>query len=674
MRPDAVVDTVLARVVRRTWMAHALGAAAAGSLCGALLAAVLLRQGTPDATLMGVVAAAIVASVWMWRGRRGRTRVSAAAVVERAHPEFRNLVVTAEELLAHPDRASTRMRDRVLMDAAARIGGIRISDVVSIGRRAALCAGAAALWLAVPFGLAPVAPGAGRFDVNPTTTGKADGELRRRVVAELRPPRYIGVGSSELVNPERIDAVEGTSLRLRVAGGASRIRFGSSVLAGRQEGDVLIAETTLTESGYLAVEPGGPLVPVTVTPDRAPAITVDAPGRDLLLPASVDGIPVSASATDDFGLESLEIRYTKVSGTGEQFEFEEGTLPLALSRSTEREWQGRARLALNALKLGPGDALVYRAVGRDRRQGDAGLASSDTFFVEILGPGQVALEGVEMPPEQERYALSQQMVVLKIQRLRARERSMNRAALEEEAAAIAAEQRAVRANFIFLMGGHVEDEFEEAEQSHEIQEGRLENNARKDISAAIHQMSLSEQGLTAVDTGRALPPAKAAVEALQRAFGRNRYILRSLAARSRIDPSRRLTGELDAAADWRRKLTPVVVDRTMRESRALMVELLDIAAAIHARGQVPDQRFTRLAEQALAVEPAAAEWQDVAAKLIRLRDAVAEKRPASEVKARMNDAIAPVLAAAGRNARRGQDAATLPATRLFSAWAEEARR
>ena len=38
-----------------------------------------------------------------------------------------------------------------------------------------------------------------------------------------------------------------------------------------------------------------------------------------------------------------------------------------------------------------------------------------------------------MPPEQERYALSQQMVVLKIQRLRARERSMNRAALEQEA-------------------------------------------------------------------------------------------------------------------------------------------------------------------------------------------------------------------------------------------------
>ena len=105
-----------------------------------------------------------------------------------------------------------------------------------------------------------------------------------------------------------------------------------------------------------------------------------------------------------------------------------------------------------------------------------------------------------------------------------------------------------------------------------------------------------------------------------------------------------------------------------------MVELLDIAAAIHTGGQGPVHRLTTLAEQALAVEPGAAEWQGVAAKLIRLRDAVAEQRPASDVKARMNDAIAPVLAAAGRNARRGQDAATIAPARLFSAWAEEARR
>ena len=185
-------------------------------------------------------------------------------------------------------------------------------------------------------------------------------------------------------------------------------------------------------------------------------------------------MPLRASASDDFGLQSLEMRYTKVSGTGEQFEFEEGSLPMG-GVARERASRGRGARRLPSPRSGSSPATRWstawsRAIGGP---GEAGLASSDTFFIEIAGPGQVALEGFEMPPDQERYALSQQMIVLKIQRLRARERTLGRAALEEATAAIAAEQRAVRANFIFLMGGHVEDEEEEAERSNEIAEGRL---------------------------------------------------------------------------------------------------------------------------------------------------------------------------------------------------------
>ena len=148
------------------------------------------------------------------------------------------------------------------------------------------------------------------------------------------------------------------------------------------------------------------------------------------------------------------------------------------------------------------------------------------------------------------------MILLKLQRLRAREATLSREALTQEVDGLGAEQRSVRANFIFLMGGSVEDEEEEAAQSNEIQEGRLENSARREISTAIRFMSEVETALGAVNTGAALPPAKSAVEALQRAFGRNRYFLKTLAERSRIDPSRRLTGDLKEAADWRRLLGP----------------------------------------------------------------------------------------------------------------------
>src|SRR5262249_23937390 len=156
--------------------------------------------------------------------------------------------------------------------------------------------------------------------------------------------------------------------------------------------------------------------------------------------------------------------------------------------------------------------------------------------------------------DRERYAVSEQMIVLKLERLRARESSLSREALAEETSTLAAEQRAVRANFIFLMGGQVEDEEAEAKQSSEIQEGRVENSARREINSAIDFMGQAEQSLVAVDTAAALPPAKSAVDALQRAFGHNRYFLRTLATRSRLDPSRRLTGDLKEASGWNRSL------------------------------------------------------------------------------------------------------------------------
>jgi hypothetical protein len=313
-------------------------------------------------------------------------------------------------------------------------------------------------------------------------------------------------------------------------------------------------------------------------------------------------------------------------------------------------------------------------VGRDARAGEAGFASSDTFFVEIQGRGHVLIEGLAMPPDEERYALSQQMVVLKIERLRAREKAMTPEALREEAALIAAEQRSVRTHFIFLMGGHVEDEEEEAEHSHEIQEGRLENSARREISTAIHHMTASEHGLTAVSTAQALPAARAAVEALQRAFGRNRYLLRSLAVQSRIDPSRRLTGRLDQASDWARQIDEPLEDPVAAATRGLLAGLLRTAAALADGRAVEPARLSALAEQALAIDPASPHWQQVARGILDVRDAWADGATLEDVRAGLQRAAAPVAQAVQAAAR----AQAMPGTRRTSplerAWADEGRR
>ena len=66
------------------------------------------------------------------------------------------------------------------------------------------------------------------------------------------------------------------------------------------------------------------LVLLNVGPDRVPSVRIEAPGKDLLLPDGARTIPLRITASDDLALERLELRYTKVSGTGEQFEFVDG--------------------------------------------------------------------------------------------------------------------------------------------------------------------------------------------------------------------------------------------------------------------------------------------------------------------------------------------------------------
>ena len=587
--PDLIGD--LAAVARRLRIGEILRTIAVALPLAAALD-VLLRTTGLSAAAAGAIAVAVLAGsvgLWLRRVRRRWIPAAAARAIEAARPSSRNVVITAEELLRHPERAAPSIRARVLHESAEIAGAIARTEVVPLRRPAVLAAVAlgfaATLVTGVSGRATRVAVGAIQQAVERVSPGTGGAPA---VLATIVPPAYTHEAARTFENPERIEAVQGSRLSLTVrGGGAWRVRFGPDALVATASGDATVVDLDLSRSGYLAIESqdreasaSRRLLPVTVIPDRAPTIRVEAPGKDLLLPDATPVVGLSASATDDFGLQSLELRYTKVSGSGEQFEFKEGALPLTIARESGRAWKARTDLALAKLGLTPGDAMIYRIVGRDERPGDAGLASSETFFIEVAGPGQVALAGFELPPDRERYALSQQMIVLKLERLRARERSLDRSSLEQEVGNIAAEQRAVRANFVFLMGGQVEDEEAEAEHSHEIQEGRLENTARREIVDAIQHMGKVEVGLAAINTTAALPPARAAVEALQRAFGRNRYILRTLPVRSRVDPSRRLSGELSKASDWRRELIPPAPDAAVEAARALLARLLDLAPSV----------------------------------------------------------------------------------------------
>lgn len=615
--PRTRVHGFISAVSRRRGMLHvALSVAACGAAWLALSLGVFIAGKGDLVAALRLPAAVLGAVVAMSAAYRFRSRRASAAAIERAIPGCRNLIVTAEELERYEDRASPAMTRRVLVAADAALSGAKPGQVLPLRWiLMPLAAGLAAAVLTTP--LAQQAIRESTAVVTRALPSLSDAPQFQVLV---EPPAYSGRRSETLDRPARLEVLAGSSLTFELRGQA-RVRFGDTPIQG-----TVVARA----SGYFAVDsevegaetPRVVLIPLSVTPDRAPTVRIVAPGKDLLLPSGNRTIPVTIHASDDLALDNLELRYTKVSGTGEQFEFEEGTLPVRLERTSAREWRASGALALATLRLGPGDSLVYRAVARDQRPNAAGDAASDTYFVEITGPGQVALEGVDRPSELERYAMSQAMIVLKIERLQAKAAGLPHKTLVEESAGLAAEQRTVRANFVFLLGGYVEDEVVEAEHSHEIQEGRLENTARKDIETAISQMTRAAEMLTALSPSGALPPARAAVESLQRAFGRSRYLLRALAVRSRLDRSRRLTGNLEEAGNWQR-LPPNQDARVGDAVRHLLERLLDAAAALKAGQTVPPRTFEAMAESAMAIDSASPVWQEVARQLIGATDAAA---------------------------------------------------
>jgi hypothetical protein len=496
--------------------------------------------------------------------RRSIRRPAIVAAIERALPFSRNLVFTAGELLAGDLHTTPLVRARVLANAAGLARRASLARALPLRRLSHVVFVAAMAW-AVALAIALWRPGA--VTVVQRLVPASPTSPSPHVVATIQPPAYTGLAARTLQDPLEIDAVEGSA---------------ATVVMGR-----FTTRAVLERTGYLAIGEGDSrrTIPVVVSPDALPSVRLTAPGRDLVYAGGNARITFDAHATDDFGLRSLALKYTKVSGSGENFAFQDGEIPLGLAKASGRDWTGRASRSLAELELKDGDVFVYRAEAADARPG-GGVASSDAFFIEISKLGAAAGDAFTMPEEETRYALSQQMLIVKTERLNQRRGSMAPSAATEEALNLAVEQRMIRAEFVFMLGGEIENEEVEAEQSNELQEGRLRNQGQRDLRAATVAMSQAEKLLSGGNTADALAAERAAVAALQRAFARGRYILRALATRSQLDAARRLTGSLADARDWWRLPAPATSNRRAALLQDLLRGIAELSRVIAERGRV----------------------------------------------------------------------------------------
>ena len=577
--PDAVsVEARLLKIWQRTAVRSALRGVSVGLVVGAALVAVgLPTQAITRAAL--IAAPVVIGAVLGWLQARSR-RDRIAHVVEAVVPASQNVIVTSHEIARDQRQVRDDVGARVHADALEMLGRRTPASLVPIGREV----GAVAVGLVLVAGAAMLnarteAPGL------PVVDPAAADVLR--VVATVTPPPYTGMAAASLADPERITALEGSKIALRITANATTLALttlaGAATIQPQASGDFAI-EMTAAANGFIAVEPRAAdgragdrrLIPLAVTPDRAPVVRIVTPGKDLFVTEPRRSLEVSVTADDDLALASLALKYTKASGSGENFTFKGGDVPLTLTRTNGRQWTGHVNWQLDPLAMEPGDVIVYRAVATDHRPGRAPV-ESDAFMIELLSPTEVAADGFAVDDQREKYALSQQMIILKTERLIAAKPKMTAEAFRDSAATISAEQRTVRAEFVFMMGGEIEDEEVEAEHEHEIAEGRLGTGGRLDVMRAIRLMSVAAKSLNDGAVEAALPVEKDALVALQRAFSKNRLILRALTKREQLDMTRRLSGTLSDIARDPRSAPAADADATRTAARQVLADTLEVA-------------------------------------------------------------------------------------------------
>jgi hypothetical protein len=619
---DAVLDAIgdYRRRLRLAELSVLVVAAAAAA--GVILATAWL-SGVPPAInrLASLAAFGIgVAAFGMWSWPRWTT-ARVAATIESRRGGLDNLVVTAEEIARRTDAPWHPVIKREVTSAAvSRLAELAVSDVQPLGRPLTLGVGAVVA-LAILVAALPSATILTRATtLNPVRPDQpvalASGDVR----VVIAPPAYARRAVVALVNPPSVTVLEGSRVRLEVpqAVPAALINLDGTALQFTDEGERRVLDLPAVDSRPLLIrfaplQGSSPdrLVHLRVDTDERPVVRIERPAKDLVFPDSTRRVPVAIAARDDVGLEALVLKYTKVSGSGENFTFEEGEWPLRIERPAAEDWTAHAEFSLAALNLQDGDTLVYRAVARDGKPG-ADPALSDSFLIEVGRLAGVASTGFALPEERDRQAISQQMLIIKTERLQADRPKLSPDAFVEQARLLAIEQRMVKAEFEFMTGGVVEDELEEAAHSHELAEGRFENTGQLELIAAIREMSRAEARLNSADVGAALVNERAALRALQRAFDRRRYLLRTLPERARIDLSRRLSGELATA----RSSSTAGGDTP---PHPFLARARDVLRALDEA--TPPINGPALASRILALDPASEALQQAALQLAGARDA-----------------------------------------------------
>lgn len=527
--------------------------------------------------------------------------------------------------------------------------------------RPALIAGALAIAvLVLPGGAVArvLAPAAGDALDRPGAASRAVADPLATIVVRVAAPAYSGIAAATYDDPSTVAALAGSRIRVegRGAGVRAVVRRDSlraDTLAARADGEGWSIALPLPARAA-AVRLLGParerVLVLDPVADSVPSARLEEPARDSVLRAARGTVLLRAELRDDHGLADGAFEFIVSSGAGETFTFRSGRVAARTFAAGARTASLEGSLTLDTLKLGPGDLIHLRAVARDRNDVTGpGNGASETRTLRIARADEYDSVAVDpMPPtEPEKNALSQRMILIMTEALRARQPRIGAAELQREAKRIAIEQTRLRkrvGEVVFIRLG--EDAGEHAHfagDGHEHgQEGPLnpeqilaaaERASNRDASQmldnegdetplvalnrplleAYNHMWRASTELEVANPGAAIPWMQRAIEALQRARAAERIYLRGRPPRVVVDLAKvRGTGKEQGVSTARTARAPADAERAARLARfdlALGLLVADPAAAADSllllRLTVPDE------------ERAAARALDAAAEQVR---------------------------------------------------------
>ena len=561
-----------------------------------------------------LVATAVTGFV-SWRARAVLSLERVALWVEEQVPALRYAFVTATD----PRHASMRSLLEPIVSAE--------TWAAVVTRRASRAIAVPALIVLAALALLGVLPDGAVARVRAPRTGDALDRVRRAadpsagslspLVALVTPPAYTRERQRTLEEPSTIAAPVGSRIVLQGrkpsdrGAGPRRDTLAADRVTARVDqrshqvavaGDRWSLSLVMPETpAAISLAHGGAtrLVVLEPRPDSAPVVVLTGPQRDTVYAVPSGRIELTAEARDDYGIARAAFEYIVTSGEGERFTFRQGTLG-ARPGDGERRIELVASIALDSLELGAGDVVHLRAVARDANAvTGAGTGVSETRAIRIARRGEhdsLAIEGAP-PPEPDRAALSQRMLILLTEALEARRSRLARETVVAESRTLARDQARLRRLVGEIIFSRLGDEVS-GEHAHGPGDGHVHTDEEIDrlfapesllaaadratgaraqdepldfahgespvvainrpLLEAYNHMWDAGRELEVGEPGRALPPMRRALDALQEARAAERYFMRGrpptvvvdidrvrLARREEVRPTDRSPGDPD---------------------------------------------------------------------------------------------------------------------------------